>query len=324
MTTRSFVLRRLAWTIVVCWLVLSGTFALFVLVPDPNVPWVPPGPLAKEKAERLTRLYFEQMHYDEPLLQRYLHWMKAYATLQWGRSYVSGRAVTSIVADAGAITSAYLLPGLLLATALGMAQGLYGTLSRLNPVTRVGRGLMYTGLGLPAFWLGEMGFFALETWFHLGVRYDPETALLSVHNLSALVLPTVVVTLNVGAVFARYTQAETSEYTSRGFVKMIKASGGRSRDIARHTIRNAMPPLLSVFFTRLMTVILLTVYALELVFGLPGLGQVTLRAIENRDIAVILGMAFITVLVGLLGNLLQDIAYRVLDPRIESTNGGER
>lgn len=318
MNSRSYLLRRLVWSAVVVWVILTLTFFLFVVIPDPNKPWVQPlDPGGREKAERLTRLYFEQMRYDEPLLGRYLHWMKMYVTLQWGRSFVQGRPVLAILGEAAPVTLAYLLPATALAYLLGTAQGLHSAINRFGPLKRLGNAVVYTGLGLPAFWLGEMVLFlALD--HRLPVRYDPELSVGSVHNLGALVLPTLVLALNLGAVYARYTRAETSGYLSRDFIKNIRANGGRRRDEARHALRNAMPPLLSLFFSRVLTVLFLSIFVIEVVFGLPGLGRVTLRAIEQRDVAVILAMTFVTVLVGVLGNLLQDVAYAVIDPRIGS------
>ncbi|HKL28529.1 MAG TPA: ABC transporter permease [Natrialbaceae archaeon] len=321
MNSRSYLLRRLAWSIVVVWIILTLTFFLFVVIPDPNKPWVlPQDPGGREKAEALTSQYFQQMHYDEPLLQRYLHWMKMYVTLQWGQSFVQQRPVLSILGEATPVTLAYLLPATALAYLLGTVQGLYSAMDRFGPLKRLGNAVVYTGLGLPAFFVGEMAFFlALD--HQLPVSYDSELSVLSAHNLGALVIPTLVLALNLGAVYARYTRAETSGYLSRDFVKKIRASGGRSRDVARHALRNAMPPLLSLFFSRVLTVLFLSIFVIEVVFGLPGLGRVTLHAIEERDVAVILAMTFITVLVGVLGNLLQDVAYAVIDPRIGSDEG---
>ncbi len=320
MISRRYLFTRLGWTIFVAWLLLTVTFLLFDIIPDPNKPFVPPQPgyNTREIAERLTELYFTQMRYDQPLLDRYLHWMRAYVTLDWGRSFVEKRAVTAIVGDAAPITLGYLLPSMILASIFGALQGLYGALDRLDPLTRIGNVVVYSGLGLPAFWVGFMLFFLAQQRYGNLVVFDPALSVLSPHNLIALSLPTAVMTLTLGAVFARYTRAETAGYLSQEFIKTVRANGGRSRDVARHTLRNAMPPLFSLFVTRIMTVLVLSIFAIEVVFGLPGLGQVTLRAIENRDIALILAMTFITILVGLLGNLLQDIAYAVFDPRIDS------
>jgi len=323
MISRSALARRLVWSLFVVWLILTLTFLMFVLIPDFNKPWVLPLEYqASEKAERLTRQYFAQMRYDQPLLQRYLHWMQSYVTLHWGISFVQERPVKAIVADAIPVTLGYLLPSLVLAYVLGTLQGLHAAVERVGPLKRIGNAIVYSGLGLPAFWLGEVVFFLAQDHWQLGLAYDGGRSVLAPHNLGALALPTLIMTLNLGAVYARYTRAETSGYLSSDFVKTIRAAGGRSRDVARHSLRNAMPPLLSLFFTRTLTVLLLSVYVIETVFGLPGLGWVTLRAISDRDIAVILAMTFLTVLVGLIGNLIQDVAYAALDPRIGSSDEG--
>lgn len=316
MNSRSYFLRRVLWSVFVLWLVMTATFLLFVVVPDFNLDVAQFGIMDHDKQVEVYNEYREQFHYDEPLLERYFHWMEAYATLQWGTSFAQERPVAEIIGEAAPVTVGYLLPAGILATLFGVFQGMHSSVRRFGLLRRLGNAITYTGLAFPAFWLGEMLLFLALRRYELGVQFDPSQGVLTPHNLGALVLPALVMALNLGAVYARYTRAEASRYLSKDFVKTIRANGGRDRDVARHTFRNAMPPLVSMFFTRALTVFLLSVYAIEYAFGLPGLGEVTLTAIEARDVSVILAMTFITVFVGLIGNLTQDLVYGVVDPRI--------
>ena len=115
---------------------------------------------------------------------------------------------------------------------------------------------------------------------------------------------------------ARYARAESSEYVNAEFVKLLRAKGASGWAVARHLLRNAAVPLLSLFFADLLVIVALNIFVLEVVFGIPGLGQLSYEAIQNRDLPLILGTVMVLVFAGIFGNLFQDITYRTLDPRI--------
>lgn len=122
-----------------------------------------------------------------------------------------------------------------------------------------------------------------------------------------------VVAANLLAVQVRDARSEALEFVPVDSVKRLRASGWR---IARHGLRNAALPLLSVFFTETPTVRFVTVYDIEIVMERPGLGQLADNATFTRDIWIVLATTFIPVTVWLVGNPRQDIAYTGLDPRV--------
>lgn len=319
MNRRRYLLRRLGWSGFVIWLVLTATFAIFAAAPDYNMArlvWA----VSQEDPERAHQIlvaYREQMHYDEPLLSRYLHWMKVYLTMDWGTSYVREAPVKAIVGRAAPVTLGYVVPSVLLSFVVGAAAGLYSSVERRGVLARLTNSAVYAGLALPAFWVGALALYYASADLGFDLSWSSQAGLLSPGNLAALVLPTLVLSMNLTAVQARYTRAETAEYVVSDFVKTVRASGGGAVDVARHVFRNALIPLSSLFFTRTLTVLLLSIYVLEAVFGLPGLGTLTVESVRDRDVAVIFAITFITVFFGVFGNLLQDVAYAVLDPRLE-------
>ena len=315
MNRRRFLAGRVAWSVFVVWLVLTATFLVTAAAPDPNVAplmWrLPP-----EKARAVLEQYREQMHYDEPLLRRYLHWMTEYATLRFGESYVTDRSVAAILSGALPVTAAYLLPSLGLSVVLGVLGGAYSSVADRLPARAV-RWVMVSGLAVPTFLLGEVVVIAAAEAFDATLVWNPDAAFWSPHNATVLGAAVAVLTANLLAVQARYARALVSEYAAADFVKTFRANGAGLPTVLRHAVRNASVPLVSLFLTRALTVLFLAVYLIEAVFGLPGLGAVTLSAFESRDVAVILAATFLAVLVGVLGNLLQDVAYAFLDPRID-------
>ncbi|ESP89152.1 ABC transporter permease [Candidatus Halobonum tyrrellensis] len=315
MNRRRFLAGRVAWSVFVVWLLLTATFLVTAAAPDPNAAPLMWG-LSPDEAEAVLEGYREQMQYDEPLFERYLHWMTEYATLRFGESYVRGRSVAAVLSDALPVTAAYLLPSLLLSVVLGVAGGAYSTVADRLPA-RVIRAGVLSALAVPVFLLGEALVLVAVEAFEVPLVWTPDAGFWSGQNLLVLAAATAVLTVNLVGVQARYARALTAEYAAADFVKTFRANGAGLVAVLRHAVRNASVPLVSLFLTRALTVLFLSVYLVEAVFGLPGLGTVTLSAFESRDVAVILATTFLAVVVGVVGNLLQDVAYAFLDPRVE-------
>lgn len=332
MSARRFLLRRVLWTVFATWLLLSGTFLVFAYAPDPNEALVgfgagfgaaTSGENASEAAQEAMATYREARNYDDPIHERYLRWMVGYATLDWGRAYTErtddgDASVTAIIAERGRVTVAYLLPVVVLAALAGVLVGLHSALREGSLLDLVGTPLAYAGLGVPAFWLAEA--LVLLAGQHLGLYIDTwrDGGLGTLENQALLAVAAVAVGVNVLAVQARYTRSESREYVSASFVTTLRSTGAPARDVARHVLRNAAVPLLSLLFTDVLVVVLITVYVVEVVLGVPGVGALAYGAIQNRDAGLILGTTLLPMLVVLGGNLLQDVAYAVLDPRLRS------
>ncbi|KTG08686.1 hypothetical protein AUR64_18655 [Haloprofundus marisrubri] len=319
MTTGRYLLRRTAWTLFVAYLILSATFFVFAFTPDPNQQG-PQFGMSREEAEEFKSQYAAAHNYDEPLADRYVEWMTAYATLEFGYSYVRDRPVSAVLGESIPVTLAYLVPALLFSLVGGVLLGLLAAMFRGGPLDWVVSGGAYVGMGVPAFVAAVL--VTLLAGEYAGVasiiQWSAERSALSAANLPALVVPAVVVALNLSAVMVRYARAESLEYLPAEFVKTLRANGARTRDVARHVLKNASVPLFSVAVSELLTVLFVSVIVVEVVFGIPGFGRLAFVAIEERDIGVILATTFVPVAVGLGGNLLQDIVYAVLDPRIET------
>lgn len=314
MNAGRYVLGRLAWTAFAGYLVLTVAFLVFAYTPDPTQAIV-----EFYRGQEALEAYRAARNYDAPLLRRYATWMESYLTLDLGTT-LSGRPVTDVLAEAGEVTLVYLVPGVLLGNTLGVLAGHLAAM-RGGVADAVTSTLSYAGLGVPAFFLGEVAvviFIQELSWYR--TYYDPRFGLWTADNLVTLTLPALVVALNVFAVQMRYARAETLEFVSADFVKTLRANGAGFRERSRHVLKNASLPLVSLFFTETLAILFLTVYVVELVFRVPGLGQVAFGALTDRDLALVLATTLIPVFVGLIGNLIQDIAYTLLDPRVDDTD----
>lgn len=328
MTTVRWLARRVLFAAAALLVVASLTFALAALAPDPNVARLQyatrgmPGVDATE----LVQAYRAKRHLDAPLYVRYLEWLSATVTLQWGRSFRFGEPVARLVADAGLRTAAYVLPAMLFATLFGLFAGVYRALQPRSWLARGGVAVAYLGVSLPNFFVGEAlvyyttGTLVAEPGGMRDVAIagfqgsNPATPLGSL--AATVVLPGLVLASSITVSQLRFTRAHSMEHAGAQFVEQLRATGlGRLR-VARHVLHNAAIPLVSVAFTELLGVLVVATLVIETIFNIPGLGYVVVVAVSARDVPLLLGVVTTIAMVGIGVNLLQDIAYRVLDPRV--------
>jgi len=319
--------RRLIWMVLSAWIVLSLTFFLFIGSPDPNISLVRfaaaagaavgggGDPAAAEQAA--VQAYVQQHNYNVPILERYLNWMANYATFQWGET-LRGEPVTQVVKDALVVTFTYLLPALLVATVGSFSLGLYIATNRGGYADRLVSALAYAGYGVPIFFAGEIVFGILvQKYGQVWLVFNQKEALYTMTNIDQFLLPGLIMAVHVLIVQMVFIRSEVIEQLNEDFMKTLLASGAGRRDLARHALRNAAIPLTSAFFAEILTLLYLSVIVIEVVFNLPGFGQTTLQAIRGQDIGLILGVTIVPLLLGIIGNTVQDLAYSLLDPRIE-------
>ena len=118
--------------------------------------------------------------------------------------------------------------------------------------------------------------------------------------------------------FGDLLRGHALEYTSTEFVKLVRGNGASDRRVAVHVLRNAAIPVFSMLFTEALGLLVLSVFVIEVLFGIDGFGLLLFRAVEDRDLPVLLGGTVVTIGVGVLGNIVQDVSYSVLDPRVDT------
>jgi peptide/nickel transport system permease protein len=208
------------------------------------------------------------------------------------------------------VTLVYVLPAVLFATVGGIATGIYSALYSKSAFDRVSTFSSYVAYGIPSFLLALLAIRVVDPAIGNAFRLIP--------GFRAVLLPAAVLGTSLFAAQFRYTRAQSTEYIGQEFVTLLRAKGASNRLVARHLLRNAALPLLSLFFVDLLGVLVVNVFVLETVLGLPGFGGVGLQAILNRDMPLIIGITLTLATVGIVANLVQDAAYTVLDPRVET------
>jgi len=319
------VARRTVIALVAVYLVVSIAFVFVAATPDPNQAMVAYSVAKKggsgEEVREAVRAYREARNLNDPLVQRYARWVVDVSTLDWGLSYSFDRPVTSLILDRLPYTAMYVVPALLLSLINGVLIGLYAAFNRKGIFDRVTSLTAYLGLGVPNFWLAEVVAIAFAvqvgtSGISAGHPDFSSGAFWTVSNLQQFVLPALVLSTGLFAGQLRYARSESMEYVNAEFVAALKAKGVSRLAVARHVLRNAAVPILSLFFTDMVAVLVVNIYVIEDIFGIQGLSALSLYAIEKRDMPVIIGTTMVIALVGIAANFLQDVAYGVLDPRI--------
>lgn len=319
MKTLEILGRRLVFGVIAAWGVLSAVFLLFTATPD----WVAQriegnvrmgmggtdggDPEAAEEAvERALEQYFAERGLDGPFHEVYLEWMWNTVTLDWGQSFESGELVLSLVTDASVRTAMYVVPAVVLAVAIGMLAGLFVAIRPESKLANGGRVGSYLLFAAPSFWLGGLYIGTLQA----GVfGYNP---ILFEH-----VLPIVLVTMTLLGGYVSYSRAHALEHVSAEFVTLVRAKGAGPVLVTKHVVRNAAIPLFSMLFTEVLGLLVLSIFVIEMIFGIEGFGYVFFFAVDARDIPVLLGCTVVILGVGIVGNIVQDISYTYLDPRVE-------
>lgn len=335
MSLRVVVVRRLAFAVIAAYLVMTAAFGIVALTADPGQALLEyqlsrQSGVSDEEIQEELQEYREERNLDDPVLERYQRWLVGVTTLDWGQSFTNNAPVTGLIRDALWRTAQYVLPAMVLSLLAGLSAGVYAALTD-RPSRRGGiTSAAYLAFGVPNFWLGKL-LIALVTppiaWAGYVLTTHWPLARLS---LEAFVFPSVAGVLN-GSVFPvlvlstsltvgllRYTQSEVRERVGGDFVKLLRAKGASNRRVARHLLRNAAIPLTALFVTDLLAILVVNVYIIEFVFGISGFGMLSYRAIFNRDLPLVLGTTMTIAFVGIAANVLQDVTYSLLDPRVET------
>lgn len=324
--------RRTVLAVFSMYVVMTMVFGFVALTADPNIGAVrfnaamryqtaPP----EERIDLIreqVQAYRNARNLDVPVEKRYARWLVDITTLDWGVSNSHGRPVVTVIAERLPYTAAYVIPAMVLSAVIGIGAGAVTALRQGSLLDRVGTTAAYIGLGIPNFWLASVLLLELthrRDW--LTATIEPSLSAFAPTNLEAVVLPMIVLTSSLLAGQLRYARAESLEYVGEEFVRLVKAKGLPGRGIARHILRVAAAPLLSLFFVELLAVLIVNIYVLEFVFDLPGFGLLSYEAIQRRDLPLLLGTTMIVAFIGIAANLLQDGLYTVLDPRVGSREG---
>lgn len=315
-----FVLRRLLAAVPLLLLISALIFGLLLAAPG--------GPLAGSEAAHpageaaMARLR-EAWGLDLPPWQQYLRWLGLVLQGDWGTSYNSGQPVLELIAQRLPATLQLTAVSLLLAALIVVPLGVAAALAPRSPLDYGLSALAVTGISMPVFWLALMLIWLFSVhlgWLPSSGLSDPRSqaqggaALLE--RLQHLVLPVACFTLVTVASLVRYVRGAMLEVLQQDYLRTARAKGaGEWRVIGWHALRNALIPVVTVFTLELPRLFLGSV-VIETLFALPGVGRLFIDSVMVRDYPVLMGVLVIASVIVVASNLLADVLYAWLDPRV--------
>lgn len=301
---QGFLLRRLGQVLVTLFGVITLIFFVQRLTGDPTFLLVP---------ETATQADIDALRHtlglDRPLFVQYLSFLQQIASFDLGQSVVQNVPVSTIIASRLPYTLQLAAGALTVACGLGIPVGIVLGLYRQSAAARMLAGLVFAAQSMPTFWSGIM----LIMLFAVTLGWLPPS---SVGGFENLIMPSVALGLLSMATFARITRTAILDELTRDYVRSARARGASTgRLLVRHLARNAAIPVITVAAIEISN-LLAGAVIVETVFAWPGLGQVTVQSILSRDFMVVQGVVLMGAFVTIALNLLADILYSAVDPRI--------
>jgi peptide/nickel transport system permease protein len=308
-----FLIKRVATIVPTLVFVSMLIFGLQQLLPgDPAVILA-----GEERDANVVAYLHKKLHLDDPLPVRYAYWVGGVLRGDLGESVRTQQPVLDLVAQKLPVTIELALLAFTIALAIGIPAGIVSAVGRGTAWDAAANAFALWGLSTPNFWLGIL----LILLFSVQLGWLPASGYVSPFddlraNLAAMIMPAFVLGNAIAAVLMRHTRSAMLQVLSADYVRTARAKGLTERVVVlKHSLRNALTPIITLGaleFGTLLSGAVLT----EQVFTIPGFGKLIVDAVFNRDYAVVQGVVLVTASAYILLNLLADVAYVAVNPRL--------
>jgi peptide/nickel transport system permease protein len=316
---RRYIAGRLISSIPTLLGVVTLVFIVMRLVPGTIVDQILASGDASEEVQRSLREFFGL---DQPLYVQYFKYLGSLVSGDLGVSWRARFPAIDLILYALPVTLQLAFMAGLISMVVGITLGVLSAINENTPIDHVIRVLSLFSLSMPVFWQATMIILVLSLtirWAPLGY-VDPFTDPLK--NLSLMILPALALGTSASASIMRMTRSCLLDVMRQDYIRTAQAKGLRGRVVVvRHAIKNAMIPVVTILGLQVGSLLGGSV-VVESVFGLPGIGQLILSAIGMRDYPIVQGAVIFTAVMFMLTNLLVDILYGYLDPRIRYSRSG--
>lgn len=311
-----YALRRILTSIPLLLVITALIFTLLQFTPgDPLDAYIPPDQVLSVQQREIIK---EQLGLDQPKPVQYVRWLGEAVQGNLGYRIKNGEPVSREIARRLPPTLLLMGLGVTLGVAFGVLFGVIAAVKRYTLLDNVLTLLAFLGISTPAFLAGLLGLYIFTLklgWFPAGGYQTPGDGS-PLDILRHLILPALILSVTYVAVLMRYTRSSMLEVIFQDYVRTARAKGIREgRLISKHVLRNALIPVVTVIGANVANLIGGAVF-LESIFSWPGTGQLYLDAIDARDYPMIMGITLVLAAVILLANLLTDLLYGLIDPRI--------
>ncbi len=307
---RRYLLGRLAQLVLVLFGVTLGTFSLLHLVPGDPARTL----LGVHATDREVAVLRHEWGLDRPVISQYGSYLGRVLHLNLGSSTQYQTPVATLIGHALPVTLAMIAVGVVFAVLLAVPLAIIAAHRQGGVVDQLVRAIPLVGLGMPPFWIG----FVLLLLFALKWKLFPSGGygFTLTEHVSSLILPGVTIAIAMAPILVRSLRAALIDIFESDYITAADGKGlGPVRVLVRHGLRNAAIPGVSVLAVNLGLLLGGTV-VIESVYGLPGVGNLLLNAIFNRDFDVVQSVALVYAIIVVVINLAADIGYAALDPRV--------
>jgi peptide/nickel transport system permease protein len=269
-----------------------------------------------EAIARLRALY----RMDDPVVTQYIAWLWQVMQGEFGRSLRTGEPVLGLILQKLPVTIQLAIASMIVAILIGLPAGIIAAVRKGTAVDYAASAVALSGLSIPNFWLGIM----LILLFAVELRWLPASGYVPFFSdplgaLETLILPAFVLGSGLAAFIMRHTRSAMLEVLRADYVRTARAKGLDEKVVInRHALRNALVPVITlstILFGELLAGAVLT----EQVFTIPGFGKLIVDAVFNRDYGVVQGVVLCTAIGFILMNLVADVLYIVVNPRLRSS-----
>lgn len=309
-----YILRRLIQSLFIIWGCATLVFFMLRLIPGDPVVQMLGVEYTPEAAEALRH----KLGLDQPLHIQYARWLGSVLRGDLGGSIASGESVSDAIASGLPKTLSLSLLSFLIAVTIAIPAGIIAALRRNTALDYAGSIIAFIGVSMPSFWFGIILIliFAVRLRWLPAIGYAELTEDGFVEWIKRLILPSIAIGTGYAAILMRFVRAGLLEVLASDYVRTARAKGARERTvIVRHALRNSLIPVVTVAGIQL-ALLLSGAVVTETVFSIRGLGRILVGAINDRDYPIVQGVILLIAVMFVLANLIVDILYTFLDPRI--------
>lgn len=313
---KEYLARRVLQGLIVLGLVSMAGFGVLHLAPGgPAAIYAMSPTMSAEDLERLTR----ELGLDRPLPVQYAAWVTGFVTGNWGRSYRDGRLVREVITDRMPATAVLVVSAFSIAVLVGVGIGVLSAVRQYSAADHVATLAAMIALSIPTFWLGLMAIYVFSVL--LGVLPPGNIGTIGgdfslADRLRHLLLPAGTLGVVMVATWSRYTRASMLEVIREDYIRTALAKGvSRATIVLKHALRNALIPLVTLAGLQL-PLVFSGALVTETVFTWPGMGRLFVDSLGYRDYPVLMGLLMLSALLVVAGNLLADVVYAIIDPRV--------
>ena len=311
-----YTIKRLSQAIPIIILISIICFGLMQLAPYDAVDAMTTPKMSQEMIKLIKAKY----GLDQPAYVQYFYWAKGILTGQFGYSIVTHQSIAEDLIHRIPATMILVLPAYLLALVLSIILGLVAGANKNRWIDKIVDGFCSIGISIPSFWLAMIFVYLLGYKFHifpiLGMHtIGQETS--TADFLKHFVMPCAVLTIAFLPELIRYVRSSTISQFSEDYVTVQNAYGASGGEILfKHVLKNVLLPIITILGMAL-PMLVTGAFITETIFGWPGVGPYFVRSIQGFDYPVVMAVMLLSSCLVIVGNLLSDILYCVIDPRIK-------